>query len=213
MFTLIAQIDRADLPAILRAGECIVLVKNIGEGAPIAWAIQAPLENNSFEWGGDYSLFVTTVGDQVGVQVTIMSYTNAQGGCSYAFEPSLMFGAGVVDPGLGPDDYRIDNRVPASSFDALSFGLAQSINGSGSPQPLNSQFVPAMQSLTQSGCESITIWLQSGIDAGQIVTIPPAAQSLSDRTIRSHSLVVNFAAGTRTQTVKYSAALGRFELA
>lgn len=215
MYTLIAQIETADLVGIRKAKERIVLIKNIGAGLPVAWACITPLENTSFQWNGGYALFVTTVGDQVGATVTMMARTQADtpGGARYAFQPSRMFGPPVPDHELARNDYRIDNLVPSSGRDtSLSFGLAQSINGSENPLPLNTQFVPPMQSFTQSSSESVTIWLESEVDAGQIVSIPPLQQAADGNSIRSKALVVNFDDNSHSQTVRYSAVLGRFAI-
>lgn len=211
MFTLIAEIDAADLKVILEADERLVLVKNIGSGRTVAWAAPLPLMRTQFEWGSGYSLFASASPSRVGTPLTISADTKAEGGCAYPFT-AIGFGAGQPQSGLGPDQYRVDNRVPATQSAALLFGLAQTIvvNGNATPAaaPLNAETVPAMQATIQDAADSVTIYLQSGIAAGQIVTLPSAFAKSS----MSGTLVVPFTAGVTTRTVKYSAQLGRFML-
>lgn len=212
MFTLIAEIDAADLKVILEAEERLVLVKNIGSGRTVAWAAPVPLLRTQFEWGSGYSLFASASPSRVGTPLAVSADTKAEGGCAYPFT-AAGFGAGQPHGGLGPDQYRVDNRVPVTQSAALLFGLAQTIvvNGNASPAalPLNAETVPAMQSTIQDAADSVTIYLQSGIAASQIVVLPSAFAKSS----MSGTLVVPFAAGVATRTVKYSAQLGRFMLA
>ena len=211
MYTLIAEISEEDLPAIQKAHECIVLVKNVGIGAPVAWIAQLPgTTTTAFQWGSDYSLFATTVGDQVGTQVTMVTCISAQPQCKYPFVMPQGFGPASTDSSLPPDEFRIDNYTPPSVSDSLSFGLAQAINGSDA-QPLNVQFLPPMQSLAQRATDSLRIWLQSDVQAGQIVEIPPSGPQLrGSSTIRSYSTVVRFSGNAPTQTVRYVSKLGAF---
>ncbi len=211
MFTLNVEISATDLRSIQAANEVIVLVKNIAAGRPVAWVAALPMMSTVLSWDEGYSLFASSSPSTVGGTVSMMATTPANGGYAYPFT-TAGFGSGVRRQDLGNAQYRVDNAVPAAQWPVLLFGLAQPVsingNGSGAALPLNAETVPAMQSTIQSATDSVTIWLQSGVSAGQIVSVPSPVSLLSV----SGKLVVSFA-NASTQTVRYSSDSGRFELA
>lgn len=210
MFTLNVEISSTDQKIIRAADELIVLVKNIAAGKPVAWVAAAPMTSTVLSWDTGYTLFASNSPNTLGGGLTMMATTPANGGYAYPFT-TTGFGSGARRQDLGNTQYRVDNMVAASQWPALLFGLAQSVsingNGSAAPLPLNAETVPAMQSTIQNASDSVTIWLQSGVSAGQIVSIPAPAAQMS----MSGKLVVSFA-NTSTQTVRYSSSSGRFEL-
>lgn len=211
MFSLTVQISATDLPVILEAAERIVLIKNIGSGKPVAWIATQPLQQSLITWEGGYSLFASNSPTKVGGRIAMSSDTSANGGFSYPYS-ILGFGAGASHSGLTPQQYRVVNDIPSTTSPGLQFGLAQTITVDGKPSPqvlpLNAEMVPAMQSTIQNATDTVTIWLQSGVVAGQILTVPSAVSTSSI----SGTLVVPFTTGAPAQTVLYSSNSGRFEL-
>ena len=211
MFKLIAEISSTDLPTIYAANEVIVLVKNVGAGKPVVWAAAQPMMSTELSWADDYMLFASSSSSTGNGTMTSMTTTSAIGGYGYPFALSG-FGSGTRRQDLGSNQYRVDNTVPAAQLPFLLFGLAQTINVNGNASstalPLNAETVPAMQSTIQNASDNVTIWLQSGVSAGQVITVSASASLMS----MSGKLVVPFAGGVSTRTVRYSSASGRFEL-
>lgn len=213
-YSLTLQIDATDLPALLAAGEQVVLARQFADaGNTVAWAALPPVQHRLVTWDDDYSLFASDTPNSVGNVISIASSTPATLRCDYRLD-AVGFQGPTPDAALGPDSVQITNAMPATAAPAVLLGLAQAygVDGgaSGPPLPLNAQSVPALQVAQFTRQQNLWVYVASGRVTGMITPPPLLNDASREKEIVSSALLLPFDATRPNRTVRYSSLLGHF---
>lgn len=195
-FSLNLQIDAASLNQILSANLQVVVARPIG-GSPlnVAWLAFRPFQQNSVEWGDDYSLFASQSSVAPGSTIQMMSMGAAQSGTLFRFADGSFSPAGSTAPGT----VGVVNSGPGGP--PLTFGLAQNavVNGQGVGSLAENavQLFPNQQAAF--GFTGATlVWVGNGRSGTVISGAGPNATQ------------VNFGGSVNSITLSYNAGSGRF---
>lgn len=202
-YTLSLSIDSEDLRIIRGAHERIILARPEPSGlVSVAWLSIDPFKVNTIEWTEDFSLYAsnTEVNDHARINQISSTDTTVKPGYYYAFG-DMTFSGGIVGD-VPPGSYQVNNNVPASSYPALTFGLAQVATVSSvksTLMPINAATVVAGRSATFTPFTSVAIWLEANLLGGTVVT-----------DITSKSTVVEFGGKVSSIALHYDSDAGAF---
>ena len=210
-FKLTVNISDNDLAIIQRADQKIVLVRSLRTQDPanVAWVVQDPLPRTVVEWNEEYGLFASLTSVLEGRVIVAQSQTDAQmSQLMYAFSGNV-FSPPRPDSSLEPGQYRVVNQE--SDVEGLTFGMLQSLSIAGNPQgsgiPTNASFVPRNNAATFTPLDTVTIFLSSAVQSGQVVSVPSFA---SDAVVTSRPTTLPFSSDLTEIEVEYSSTLGQF---
>lgn len=196
-YTLNIDFESSELHPIYAANEQVTIVKQSAGGTTVAWVAFVPFPNNTVGWSDSYALYASNTFVQSKAIISQLSNTPASPGLKYPFNDGL-FGSGTRDSSLPPNTYEALNQM--SAFPTLTFGLAQGVQVNGTAQPnnpINAQIVPLNQTAEFTPLDKITVFLQSQVQTGMVLT-----------TVTSQSIELSFGGSTTSQTITYSAASG-----
>jgi hypothetical protein len=196
-YTLNVDFDPGELAPIYAANEQVTIVKQSRDGKPVAWVAFVPFQNNTVTWKDSYALYASNTLAESGAIISQLSNTAASPGLQYAFAEGK-FDSGTPDSDLPPNTYDIVNQM--AGFNELTFGLAQDVQVNGTAQPnhpINAQIVPLHQSAQFTPLDKITVFLQSNVQSGMVLT-----------TVKSASIELSFGGATTSRTLSYRAGSG-----
>jgi hypothetical protein len=197
-YTLKLKIDALSLKIIKAVKLKITLAKPRGWGGhDVIWLVFDPYQENTVRFTDEYGLYASTnQSSQDGVVISKMSdIFPAQDAASYSFDYSGTFKGPFKDGGPPPGQYRIDNHMPSSLYQKLTFGLEQKacINGFDvDALPINAVIVPEAVSIMFAPLNTVLVWLQFLFPSGTIITDNVEATS------------VTFGGGIWSQTLTYN---------
>ncbi|MBD7912204.1 MULTISPECIES: hypothetical protein [Clostridium] len=198
-YSLKAYIDTETVSSIYESGQKIVIVKkNDGPEANIAWVTFNPFEINNVTWESEYGLYASNTQMQSGAIINTASYKIASVKNIYPFSNGV-FGSPVVDSSLNDNEYGIINK--ARDYEHLTFGLAQNVIANSvvyEGNPINAKSVLYNQISSFIPHEKICIFIESKFDNGAVITH-----------IRSNSLCLDFSVQPNI-IIKYDKVIGEF---
>lgn len=199
-YSLTLKFSQSDANAINAAGQKVVLVKSVtGGGSQTAWVTFTPFQNNVVTWTEQYGIYASTSSVQAGATIIQSSSVDlAQTGVEYPFKNNTFQSATV------PTSWTVSATQYATENDnggTFTFGLQQSASLNGAPvtpSPLNAVTVLNGQHAIFQPHETITVFLQSDVDNGAVIS-----------TVSSNSTTIDLTT-TTSQTATYNAATGTF---
>jgi len=216
-YTLQLMINSTDLSTLLEAGENIILARAFSDSASnVAWVSFKPFGNNSISWEDQYGMYgaVTMSSGQINPQSTTL--IDVASGMYYNFGPATpVFTGPYSGPSApGPGSFRVFNLLPPTAYPSFVFGLTQNatVNGAAAAaSPTTAQVVPANQFATFTPLETVYVWLQSGVAAGAVVTVPPLVGLTAGLTLQATSRATKIQfTGASSLTYVYSSTAGAF---
>ncbi|WP_346355301.1 hypothetical protein [Azotosporobacter soli] len=198
-YTLKALIDNETVKKFNMLNQRVIIVKEAeGSGADVAWVTFAPFEINSVSWEEAYGVYASCSEMEGKAKIEKSSYAQASEKQSYAFANGI-FEPPVTDTTLGDNMYEIKNNM--TDPDILTFGLAQDVVANGvtyEGNPINAVQVLSNESATFTPHERISIFMQSDLDDGMVIS-----------RIKSQALLLDFAKQADI-VIKYDPAVGGF---
>jgi hypothetical protein len=130
-YTLHLTVDTDSLKTIKKAGQKIVLAKQVDATAPdVAWLVFDPFPNNIVEWTDEFGLYASLVPSSVegslpnDTGITLLSsHYPAQCGHAYSFGQDASFHE--ISESCPKDSVRIDNQMSVSLERIVALGLTQ----------------------------------------------------------------------------------------
>ena len=178
----------------------IVIVKVSGNSSTtdVAWVTFKPFEANTVAWEEIYGLYASYTELQGKATIVKSSYTLASDKNTYPFE-SGVFSAPTSDPSLSDNTYEIANKM--QEYNSLTFGLAQNVVANGisyQGNPINAQSVLPNQTASFTPHERISIFMESDIDNGVVIS-----------RVKGTSLDIDFTSKSEI-TIRYDKSVGGF---
>lgn len=199
-YSLTLKFTQADANAINAAGQKVVLVKSVtGGGSETAWVTFSPFQNNVVTWSEQYGIYASTSAVQAGATIVQSSSVDlAQTGVEYPFQNNT-FQSATTPTGwtVSPTAYATENDNGGN----YTFGLQQaaSLNGAPvNPSPLNAVTVLNGQHAIFQPHETITVFLQSQVDNGAVIS-----------NVSSKTTTIDLTTDT-SQTATYNSTTGTF---
>lgn len=207
-YRIILMVDKDDLRTMVLAGVNITVSKAIaGSGPSVAWQSVRPFEANQITWDEQYGLYASASGIFVGSTIAQISrFAPAVPERYYNFSADGTFSGpfqGKDAPALNA--YRVFNKMPASNYPSLTFGLTQkaTVNGQVTNEVVvNAESIVSGSSSTFVPNPTAHVWLQPPVAPGTVVS-EPATQVA----------VVTFGPDVYSQTLVYNRDAGMFVLA
>lgn len=213
-YSLTLEIHDESLRTILEIGEKIVVVKApAGSDSQVAWAVFQPFASNQLVWTSDYALYARR-DEGIIVAMTTTAFPTPSG-VAYKFSASGELT--LTDPKDYPPagSYRVFNESGDTGASNLRFGLVQQVSayGENGQNRINAQIIPNQQLADFTPDETVIVWLQSNVSAGDTVLIPPAvgaSLAAPTSTVISRSTEIRFGGAVASATYKYDASAGGF---
>lgn len=211
-YTLQLLISPTDLSTILQAGENIVLAKAFSDSpSNVAWVSCAPFQTNTISWDNSYGMYAVVSMASGKIQPQSTTSIGIASGMYYNFGPTPVFtGPFSGENAPPPGSFRVFNLMPPSNNPSFVFGLIQNVTANGvalNSSPTTAQVVPANQLATFTPLDTIYVWLQSGVAAGAVLSIPPLAGD--SFAVSSRATKVDFTSAS-TLSYVYSSTTGAF---
>jgi len=205
-YTLNLTIDPASLGILWQAQMKITIAKSVAGASPnVAWLVFDPYQGNEVTWEETYGIYASPeTRIQNGATITRLNELYpAVSGVYYNFLSSMNFSEPQSGSGAPPQGtYQVNNRMPAASFPALTFGLQQraSINGGDfGPSPINVAVVPASLTAQFTPLTRVVVWVQAYYASGTMIT-----------QINGDATAVTFGGRTNEHNLKWNGNYGRF---
>jgi hypothetical protein len=216
-YTLKVTFDPGDLSVIQQAGQDVVLIKEVPDGSKVAWVTFSPLAGNTVTWEGEYRLYSSTTPPNEGRKIIVNALQSgaARAQSSYTFD-GVNFILDSPSQSMEPGQYMVINGVSASSYKALTFGLAQDCTPNSMEKtglPITADLVPAQQAGLFLPQESVLIFLSSYLEEGVVhnnVLIRTPGETRRPLEAQSFATRLVFSARETEITVRYDAAQGIF---
>ncbi|MDR2888246.1 MAG: hypothetical protein LBV33_00170 [Lachnospiraceae bacterium] len=200
-YRLNIKFNEKDLKTIYMANEKVVVIKHTAgaESSQVVWVSFRPFMFNTIDWENNFAVYSSSSEIQGGAVINKLSDKEAATKIRYDFEDGYFRNA-VPANDLGNNTYAIRNQM--TGYDALTFGLAQSVVVNGiafANHPINAVSVPFGQSADMTPIEKIDIYLRGDINDGTIVSH-----------VMSVSLPVEYEGMDTEHTVAYDGLIGKF---
>ena len=218
-FILELQIEVQDLEQFRRIGQKIVIAHGPPEdSSQLAWLAIDPFQANMVQWRGEYSLYAgqTRQGSVAVISVQATTEMPTLPGTAYALgkDGALTLTQRDLFPPAG--SFRLFNEMQPVQGPNYTFGLNQAANANGtdSTGPIVAQEIPFRQQGDFSPDDyAYFVWLQTRVQAGDRVTVPPAVgvNPMAEAAVLSRSTQIEFGAGN-SAVYRYIASMGGFAL-
>ncbi len=211
MLTLV--FNPSDLQTIYAAGEQVVIARRFSDSeSNVAWLCFKPFETNVVGWEDQYGLYAS----QTSGMVTMSAKTgdDIPSGTYYNMTSSGFEGPFSGDGAPPPDSYRAFNQM--TDYPVFGFGVIQaaSVNGAKvEAGPATAVEVPMSQFATFTPVETLYVWLQSNVAAGDKVAVPPPGRNLAAAqvgSVSSPSTEIRFGGGVVSLAYRYDAKTATF---
>lgn len=170
-YSLTVDFAPQDLSTLWQAQEKLVMVKQTGDSSTsVAWVSFKPFQNNQITWSEEYALYSSQSSIENGASIQKLSDIEAKDRFRYPFENGI-FNTPTLQPELKPDHYQVTNNI--SDYPSLVFGVAQSVQVNGSPnpyKPLCATLVPKFQTADFEPLDIIEVYMDAKVKDGMVVT-------------------------------------------